>query len=56
MFGEDQEAGVVVVIRSNERQVLAALSEKLRMPVTVEILEMLAARKTAIFARDLGFN
>ena len=26
------------------------------MPVTVEILEMLVARKAAIFARDLEFS
>ena len=56
VFGEDQEAGIRVVIRNNEGQVLAALSEKVRMPIIVEILEMLAARTTAIFARDLGFS
>ena len=56
VFGGDQEAGIGVVIRNNEGQVLAALSEKVRMPVSVEILEMLAARKAVIFARDLGFS
>ena len=56
MFGEDQEAGIGVVICNNEGQVLAALSEKVWMLVTVEILEMLVARKVAIFARDLGFS
>ena len=56
VFGEDQEASIGVVIRNNEGQVLAALSEKVRMPVAMEILEMLAARKAAIFARDLSFS
>ena len=56
VFGEDQEAGIGVVIRNNKGQMLAALSEKVRMPIIVEILEMLAARTTAIFARDLGFS
>ena len=56
VFGEDQEAGIGVVIRNNEGQMLAALSEKVWMPIIVEILEMLAARTTAIFARDLGFS
>ena len=37
MFEEEQEAGIGVVIRNNEGQVLAALSEKVRMPATVEI-------------------
>ena len=45
-----------MVIRNNEGQVLEALSEKVRMPLTVEILEMLEARKATIFARDLGFS
>ena len=56
MFGEEQEAGIGVVIRNNEGQVLAALLEKVRMPATVEILEMLAARKVATFARELRFS
>ena len=45
-----------MVIRNNEGQVLVALSEKVMMPATVEILEMLAARKAATFARDLRFS
>lgn len=43
MFGEDQEAGIEVVIYNNEGQVLAALSKKVRIPATMEILEMLVA-------------
>ena len=45
-----------MVIRNNEGQVLVALSEKVMMPAIVEILEMLAARKAATFARDLRFS
>ena len=56
MFGEEKEGGIGVVIRSNEGQVLAALSEKVLMPTSVEILEMLAARRAALFARELGFG
>ena len=48
VFDEDEEAGIVVVIRNNEGQVLAALSEKVQILVTMEILEMLAARKAVI--------
>ena len=55
MFGEEQEEGIRVVIRSNEGQVLAALSEKVPMPTSVETLEMLAAQRVAIFARELSF-
>ena len=56
VFGEDQGVGIGVVICNNEGQVLAVLSEKVWMPATVEILEMLAARIAAIFARDLSFS
>ena len=35
---------------------LAALSEKVRQPAIVEVLEMLAARRAALFARELGFS
>ena len=45
-----------MVIRSNEGQVLAALSEKALMPTSVEILEIFAARRAALFARELGFR
>jgi len=45
-----------VVIRNEEGQVLAAFSEKVMTPASVEILEMLAARRAAIFDRELGFR
>ncbi|XP_075655691.1 uncharacterized protein LOC142625840 [Castanea sativa] len=35
---------------------MALLSEKIAMPSSVEVLEMLAARRTAIFARELSFK
>ena len=56
VFGEEQEGNIGVVIHSNKGQVLAALSEKVPMPTSVEILEMLAARRTALFARELVFH
>ena len=36
--------------------VRATLSEKILMPSSVEILEMLAARRAAIFTNELGFK
>ncbi|XP_030943104.1 uncharacterized protein LOC115968042 [Quercus lobata] len=56
VFGEEQEVGIGVVLRDCEGQVLAALSEKVRLPATVEVLEMMAARRAALFARELGFS
>nr|POE76317.1 hypothetical protein CFP56_25685 [Quercus suber] len=55
VFGEEQEGGIRVVIRNNEGRVLATLSVKVPMPTSMEILEFLAARRVATFARDLGF-
>nr|POF25913.1 hypothetical protein CFP56_37916 [Quercus suber] len=54
VFREDQEAGIGMVIRNKEGQVLAALSEKVM--ILVKILEMLAAQRAAIFAQELGFR
>ena len=45
VFGEEQEVDIGAVIRDNEGQVLAALLERVRLPATVEVLEMLAARE-----------
>lgn len=56
VFGEAQDAGIGVVIRNNEGQILAALLEKVKMPASVEVLEMLAAHRAAILAQELGFR
>ena len=53
MFGELDRAGLGVVIRSREGQVVAALSKQIAKPPTVEILELLAARRAVSFSADL---
>ena len=45
-----------MVIRDNEGQVLAALSEKVRLPATIEVLKVLVAQRAATFVRELGFS
>ena len=55
VFEEEQAGGIGVLICSNEGRLLAALSKKIPMPTSVEILEMMAARRAAIFARELSF-
>ena len=54
MFGESDEAGIGVVIRNSNGEVRAALSEKIKKPPTVEILELLAAKRAVLFSLETG--
>ena len=56
MFGESDEAGLRVVIRNSKSEVLAALSEKIQKPTTVEVLELLAAKRAVSFSLETGFT
>ena len=56
MFGESDNAGIGVVIRNCEGQALAAFSEKIAKPPTVEILELLAARRAISFTAESGYD
>nr|POF23783.1 hypothetical protein CFP56_13720 [Quercus suber] len=53
-----QKIGVGIVIRDSEGQIMAALSEKLRVPriQKPEVVEAIAARRAIIFARELGLR
>ena len=55
MFRESDNAGIGVVIRDSEGQVLAALSKQLVKPPSMEILELLAARQAVKFTAELGY-
>ena len=56
MFCEFEEAGVGLVVRNSFGVVVAALIEKIRKPPSVEVLELLAARCTALFSDELGLD
>ncbi|KAL0004665.1 hypothetical protein SO802_012226 [Lithocarpus litseifolius] len=56
MFCESDEAGVGVVVRNSSGVVVAALTEKIRKPPSVEVLELLAARRAALFSDELGLD
>ena len=54
MFGKSDEAGICVVIRNSNGEVRAALSEKIKEPPIVEILELLAAKRAVLFSLETG--
>ena len=56
MFCESGEAGIRVVVRNSVGEVKATLAEKIKKPPTVEVLELLAARRAALFSEDLGLD
>ena len=56
MFNESGEAGIGVVVRNSVGEVKVTLAEKIRKPPTVEVLELLAARRAALFSEDLGLD
>lgn len=56
VFADTFEAGIGVVIRDGSGTVVAALPEKIAMPTSVEPVEILAARRTAQFTVELGFQ
>ena len=56
MFAESNMAGIGVVVRNSEGRVLAALSEQIVKPPTVEILELLAARRAVSFTAESGYD
>nr|POE67407.1 hypothetical protein CFP56_43650 [Quercus suber] len=56
MFDESDEAGLNVDIQNSEGQVMAALSKKIKKPTSVVTLELLAARRAAVFVSETGFQ
>ena len=56
MFGESDMAEIGVVIRNSEGQVLAALSKQIVKPPSVEILELLTARRAVSFTAESGHD
>lgn len=56
MFNEQDEAGIGVIIHNPKGKVMVALFEKIKKPSTVEILELLAAKKAVQFSFKMSFN
>ena len=56
MLEETGEAGIGVVIRNSTGEVMASLSEKIRLPSSVEAVEALAACRAARFVQEVGIT
>ena len=55
-FGESDEARIGVVIRDSRGAVKAALSEKIKKPPTVDVLELFAAKRAVTFSLESGIS
>ena len=56
VFIEMNEAGIRVIARNENREVIVALSKKVALPSLVEILEMMATRRATQFFMELGYH
>ena len=55
LFGESDSAGIGVMIRNSEGEVMAALFEKIVKPQAAELVEILAALRVVLFYIETGF-
>ena len=55
-FADDNSAGLGVVIRNKDGRVMASLSQKIPLPMSVIEVEVLAARRALELAVELGFD
>ena len=55
LFGESDNAGIGVVIRSSKGGVLVALLEKIIKPQSAKLAKILATRRAVLFSTEMGF-
>ncbi|XP_075655236.1 uncharacterized protein LOC142625472 [Castanea sativa] len=56
LFKDIGKAGLGVIIRDNNGQAIASLSEQASMPFSPDIVEAMAAARALSFAQDLGYT
>ena len=56
VFSQDGLAGIGIIIRNEQGLVMAALSQQIPLPTSVEMVEVLAARRALVFSKELGFD
>ncbi|KAL0003476.1 hypothetical protein SO802_017257 [Lithocarpus litseifolius] len=55
IFSTRSTAGLGIIARDQAGLVLAALSQEIPLPTSVETVEVIAARRAILFAKELGF-
>lgn len=55
MFNENDEPGIGIVARNSLGQVIAAMAEIIQKPHSVEVLEMIAARRAVSFIHEIVY-
>ena len=56
VFSQAGLAGISIIIRNEQGLVMAALSQQIPLPTSMEMVEVLAARRALVFAKELGFD
>ncbi|XP_075645521.1 uncharacterized protein LOC142616586 [Castanea sativa] len=56
IFSTQSSVGLGMIIRDQAGLVLAVLSQKIPMPTSVKTVEVMAARRALLLARELGFE
>ena len=56
IFQAKGEAGLGAIIRNDHGLVMAALTQVTPLPTSMEMVEVLAARRALSFAQELGFD
>ena len=56
VFQESGEAGLGIIIRNDYGLVMAGLTQVIPLPTSVEMVEVLVARRALILAKELGLD
>ena len=56
IFEQQGKAGLGVVIRNSNGEVVASMSQLVQLPTTVSQVEAMSARKATEFALEIGFD
>ncbi|XP_050258927.1 uncharacterized protein LOC126703917 [Quercus robur] len=56
LFAEENKVGLGIIICNDDGLVIAALTQQIPLPTSVEMVEVLAACRALWFAKELGFR